>query len=202
MAYCTKNWTMEFTVEIVTTDGINQHTITEAEKHTKHLYDFVDSWCLKQDLQPRDYCLMRNKYVLASDATFDTVAVDGNKLVCCILPFPRPIKAHEQLYNRMPMSLQSVKDLAQIMSYLVLHHNNIFACNKVKEISEGMLLSIIEVEAEVGHAVYANMTLLDRMQEITKVAKQKLGSAYDYILTEIANELPILPIHTDSDAAL
>jgi len=99
----------------------------------------------------------------------------------------------------MPMSLQSVKDLAQIMSYLVLHHNNIFACNKVKEISEGMLLSIIKVEKKVGHPVYAKITLLDRMQEITKVAKQKLGNVYDNILTEIANELPKLPTNTDND---
>jgi len=189
---------MEFTVEIVTSNGDYQHLITEAEKHTKHIYDFVDIWCLKQNVQPEDYCLMRNSYILPSNATFDTVAVDGNRLVCCILPLRRPIKTHEQLYNHMPMSVQSVKDLAQIMSYLVLHHNNIFACNKVKEISDGVLLSIIEVEQQVGHPIYAKMTLLDRMQEITKVAKQKLGSVYDNVLTEIANELPTLPHHADN----
>jgi len=190
---------MEFTVEIVTSNGIYQHSITKAEKCTKHIYEFVDSWCLEHKLQPQEYCLMRNKHILPQNATFDTVAVDSNRLVCCIVPVLRLVKAQEQLYNHMPISMQSVKDLSLIIKYLILHHNNIFACKRVKEISDGILLSIIEVEAKVGHPVYAQMTQLDRMQEITKVAKHKISNVYDNIWTEIANMPATLSPHTDND---
>jgi len=190
---------MDFTIEIVTNDGTYQHPITEAEACTKLIYEFVDSWCFKQNLQPHKYCLMRNKYILPSNATFDTVVVNSKRLVCCILPVPRLLKAQEQLYNHMPISLQSVKDLSLIITYLMLHHNNIFAYKRVKEISDGMLLSIIEVEAKVGNLVYAKMTQLDCMQEITKVAKQKLINVYDNIWTEIVNMPATLSPHTGKD---